>query len=444
MDKNRVVWQEGLFLRPQHFQQHERYVQDLVQSRVDVVRPYSWGFSELTVDSQLLALGKIAIISCKGVMPDGTSFEVPDNCAAPEPYEVPDGMKSSQIFLGLPLYQSGGQEVTDAEERQPLARYRIREANVKDLHTSEIDSRADLQLGELRLQILSESDNTKPFSLLPLVYVEEKDSDQVITLKKNYIPSVVYTYAHNRLHGFIKEIQGLLGHRGETIASRLAAPGSGGISEITDFLMLQLINRYEPLFRHFEVLKFLHPESFYRLAVEIAGELATFTRSERRPVIFPDYQHHNLEVSFQPVMDEIRRAFNTVLEQRASQIEIIEHRHSVWVAKFADKTLLGSAVFVLAAKAQISTEKLRGGFPNKTTIATVERIRDLVNAHIPGIEISALPVVPRQIPYHSGFAYFEVNTRNELWKQLETSGGLAVHIGTELPELELELWAIRE
>lgn len=159
---------------------------------------------------------------------------------------------------------------------------------------------------------------------------------------------------------------------------------------------------------------------------------------------FPDYQHHDLERSFQPVMDEIRRAFNTVMEQRAIQIEIIEHRYSVWVAKFTDKTLLGSATFILAAKAQISTEKLRGGFPNKTTIATVERIRDLVNAHIPGIEISALPVVPRQIPYHSGFAYFEVNTRHELWKQLETSGGLAIHIGTELPKLELELWAIRE
>lgn len=107
MDKNRVVWQEGLFLL-QHFQQHERYTQDLVQSRADVVRPYSWGFSELTIDVQLLALGKIAIISCKGVMPDGTPFAVPDNCAAPEPYEVPDEMKSSQVFLGLPLYQSGG------------------------------------------------------------------------------------------------------------------------------------------------------------------------------------------------------------------------------------------------------------------------------------------------------------------------------------------------
>jgi type VI secretion system protein ImpJ len=30
-----------------------------------------------------------------------------------------------------------------------------------------------------------------------------------------------------------------------------------------------------------------------------------------------------------------------------------------------------------------------------------------------------------------------------MWKQLETSGGLAMHIAGEFPGLELELWAIR-
>ncbi|MGB1010265.1 MAG: type VI secretion system baseplate subunit TssK [Thiolinea sp.] len=444
MDKNRVVWQEGLFLRPQHFQQHERFVQDWMQSRCEVVRPYSWGFSEINIDTQLLTLGKIAITSCRGVLPDGTPFDVPGNTVAPEPYEVPDDMKNCRIFLGLPLYQAGGMEVTSEEEREPLARYRLRELEVRDLHTPAIDSRADLQLGELRLQILSETDNTKPFSLLPLTIVEEKDADQVVKLRKSFIPTVVYSFADRGLHGFIREIQGLLNHRGEAIAGRLAAPGAGGISEITDFLMLQLINRYEPLVHHLEELRYLHPESLYRITVELAGELATFTRQERRPVAFPEYKHHDLEVSFKPVMEEIRRALSTVLEQRAVQLDIIEHRYSVWVAKIEDKTLLGSATFVLAAKAQVSSEKLRGAFPAQTTIVTVERIRDFVNAQMPGIDITALPVVPRQIPYHSGFVYFEMNTRHEIWKQLDSSGGLAVHIGVTLPELELELWAIRE
>jgi type VI secretion system protein ImpJ len=36
---NRVVWSEGLFLRPQHFQQADRYFENLVRRRAANLRP---------------------------------------------------------------------------------------------------------------------------------------------------------------------------------------------------------------------------------------------------------------------------------------------------------------------------------------------------------------------------------------------------------------------
>ena len=94
--------------------------------------------------------------------------------------------------------------------------------------------------------------------------------------------------------------------------------------------------------------------------------------------------------------------------------------------------------------AQLPTELLRQRFPTQVKLGPVERIRDLVNLQLPGIPLHPLPVAPRQIPYHAGFNYFELETRNnELWKQLEASGGLAMHIAGEFPGLELEFWAIR-
>jgi type VI secretion system protein ImpJ len=54
-----------------------------------------------------------------------------------------------------------------------------------------------------------------------------------------------------------------------------------------------------------------------------------------------------------------------------------------------------------------------------------------------------LPVAPRHIPYHAGFTYYELDRTGDLWKQLERSGGLAIHVGGEFPGLEMELWAIR-
>ena len=42
-----------------------------------------------------------------------------------------------------------------------------------------------------------------------------------------------------------------------------------------------------------------------------------------------------------------------------------------------------------------------------------------------------------------GKTYFELEKNNKLWKELEQTGSLALHISGDYPELELELWAIR-
>jgi len=53
-------------------------------------------------------------------------------------------------------------------------------------------------------------------------------------------------------------------------------------------------------------------------------------------------------------------------------------------------------------------------------------------------------VAPRQLPFHAGHFYFELERQGDLWRQFEKSGSLAMHIAGEFPGLELELWAIRQ
>jgi type VI secretion system protein ImpJ len=62
---------------------------------------------------------------------------------------------------------------------------------------------------------------------------------------------------------------------------------------------------------------------------------------------------------------------------------------------------------------------------------------------LPGIGLRLLPTAPRQLPFHAGFHYFELDRGSDLWKQLINSGGLALHVAGDFPALELELWAIR-
>ena len=60
-----------------------------------------------------------------------------------------------------------------------------------------------------------------------------------------------------------------------------------------------------------------------------------------------------------------------------------------------------------------------------------------------GVPVHPVPVAPRQIPFHAGFVYFELDQANELWAQLKTSGGVALHVAGEFHGIALEFWAIR-
>ena len=66
-----------------------------------------------------------------------------------------------------------------------------------------------------------------------------------------------------------------------------------------------------------------------------------------------------------------------------------------------------------------------------------------MNLQLKGVPVHAMPVAPRQIPFHAGFVYFELDQTNELWAQLQSSGGIALHLAGEFPGLALEFWAIR-
>ncbi len=444
MNKNRVVWHEGLFLRPQHLQQQDRYVQHLLEGRCKNTRAFNWGLTRLELDPQLLKLGKIAITNAQGVFPDGTPFDIPNDTPSPIPYDVVADTKETLVYLAIPLVQPNALLMSNKEDNNPLSRHTIKDIQLSDLHTGEVEGNADIQVGELSVRLLTDQDKLNAYSIIPIARIIEIDKDKTVHLDDSFIPATMHCNSSANLLNFIKEVQGLLKHRGDALASRIAAPGSTGVSEITDFLMLQLVNKYEPLLEHLRSNKGIFPEEFYRILIMLAGELATFTKEERRPVNFPAYIHDKQQPSFEFVLNEIRDALSTVIEQKAIGIEINEHKYGIWVATINDKSLLDEAMFVLAVKADAASEKIRSSFPKQSTIASVEKIRDLVNSHIPGIELGPLAVAPRQIPYHSGFTYFELDNKHEFWGQLSSAGGMAVHVGTKLDNLELELWAIRD
>src|SRR5262249_35553296 len=151
--------------------------------------------------------------------------------------------------------------------------------------------------------------------------------------------------AAGRLSAFTSELLGLLHQRGEALAGRVAATGRGGAAEFADFLMLQAINRYEPLLAHHADGGDLHPESLFRICVSAAGEFATFTTTSKRPPKVTAYRHDRLRESFDPVIMSLRESLSKVLTQAAISIPIEPKKFGISVAIVTDRSLYGSAVF---------------------------------------------------------------------------------------------------
>ncbi len=53
-----MIWQEGLFALPQHFQQQQRHCEYLLTRRLDALGDFFWGFTELSINTELLARAK--------------------------------------------------------------------------------------------------------------------------------------------------------------------------------------------------------------------------------------------------------------------------------------------------------------------------------------------------------------------------------------------------
>jgi type VI secretion system protein ImpJ len=440
--RNRVIWSDGLFLLPQHFQQQERYIERYVEARCQALVPHSWGFTEIEFEPDLLSIGKVALRRVAGVFPDGTPFRMPDDDPLPKPLDVGTDVRDQLLYLAVPLRRSGELEVDREAGADELVRHEVKELQARN-DTSNSGDPAVLEVGTLRTRLLLANEVTQAYACIPLAHIVECRADRQVVLNENFIPTVMHARAAGRLAAFTSELLGLLHQRGEALAGRVAATGRGAAAEFADFLMLQAVNKYEPLMAHYAAQGDLHPEKLFQVLVSAAGELATFTATSKRPPKLPIYRHERLRESFEPVILALRESLSKVLVQSAISIPIEPRRFGISVAIVNDRSLYGSAVFILAARADLPSEELRRRFPTQLKIGPAEKIGDLVRLQLPGVPVSAVPVAPRQIPYHAGFAYFELDQSDAMWDQLKDSGGIAMHVAGEFPGLALEFWAIR-
>lgn len=440
--ENKPVWSEGMFLRPQHFQQFERFVGAQLEARVWPLVSHGYGLSELQISPGQLQSGKLDLTRCAGIFDDGTPFRVPEEVAAPAPIEIPSSVRDTVVYLCIPERRAGTADVALDASARVETRFVAEEFEAADTIYG-APSRVALNVGRLQLSLRTADEGLEGYTTLPIARVIERRADDSVVLDPNFIPCTLQVGASPVLSGFVSELEGMLHQRAEAIAGRLGTPGAKAVADITDFLMLMVANRAEAQIKHVAALPSVHPADFYGLLCSLAAELSTFTASSNRPQFMPLYLHREQRTCFDAVMDDLRRSLSKVFEQNAVAIPLQHRGYGIQVGQITDRTLFTTADFVLAVRAAVDTEQLRANMPRLSKVGSVEHIRDLVNRHLPGADIFPMPAEPRQIPFRANTVYFSINARHEEWQAVRTSGSVALHVSGEIPGLELELWAIR-
>lgn len=431
--RSRPLWYEGQLLRPQHLQHLLRWQEALVERRLAAAYPTAWGVHSLRVDPTQLPLGRLGFEAITAVLPDGTPVLAPIEDLPPPGRAIPPEAAGRRVLLAVPARVGDGPEETRYEPRTQPAR-----------DTTGTAPLADITVGLPRLSLVLEGEPLDDLVAMPVARIARIDASGAVALDEGFIPPSLRLGAHPAMIGIAREVAAMLAARADALAARVDPARAGAdLASTIAFMLLQTLNGAEPVFAEFARQPESPPELLHRELLRLAGQLATFTRTGRRPESLPAWSHAEPAPPLAAVLTAVREAMSSLATETAVSLPLIARGSGTWVSPITDRTLLAGADFVLAVRADIDPERLRATFPGQAKIGPVEAIRDLVNLQLPGIPLRPAPVAPRELPFRTGTVYLALDRNTELWSGLQSSPAFALHVAGEYPGLALEFWAIQ-
>jgi hypothetical protein len=183
---NKVLWGDGQFLRPQHFQQQDIYHEQRLHRRAQLLHPYGWGVAQLDVDRDALASGSLRLLELSLVFADGEQVQAPGSDALPDAIDLsslppgaatPNGTSDGMLFHAtLPsLKPFGGNVLADnGGGAARSVRYLQRNVATSDLFTGAAP--ADIGVLSRMVRLLPDGEHRDACVSLPLVRVRRRPS----------------------------------------------------------------------------------------------------------------------------------------------------------------------------------------------------------------------------------------------------------------------------
>lgn len=441
---NKVVWSQGLFLTPEHFQQQDQYHEDQLKRVVGSLVRHSYGIKKLTLNKDYLLHGKVGLKQAEGILSDGSYFNIPETTSVPALLDLSDieNVNDKRIMLALSENVISKKLIAQEIGGETDKRYKKELKKVTSINQGE-DDEAAIEIAEDNYKLIVEGKSQEGFVCLPIARIKEKKQDGSIELDELFVPVILDIKASDVLFSRIENLKSLLMHRREKIAAKVMGIDNNSTSSIHNYLILQVLNKYIAQIHQQLDQSCSMPYELYQTLVGLEAELATFYGHQRQPQQQLGYAQNRIDECFLKVESCIKQYLSHVLDESAHEIGLEEKGYGIRVAHIDQIELFNQASFVIAAKADMATRELKAQLPQQIKIGSLSNIRQLVNAQLPGINLAEMAVAPREVPVKKDYSYFNIDSRSPLWAENSRSRSIAFHVSGDFPGLELELWAIK-
>lgn len=449
---SRVVWSEGMYLAPHHFQAQARYFEDLIQFATSSLWFKPYGLIDCQFDADALRNGSLALLHARGVFPDGLPFDLPQPDALPPAREIaelfPPTADTLTVFLAVPQQLESGPNCSlDSENGSAngsATRFIGTTGTVADENTGQDDKQ--VQLGRKNLKLLFDVESRDDTVCLPIARIV-RDGAGHFTFDAFFIPPCLRLTASERL---LRMTQGLI-ERLEEKSSALTGKKTQGSkfqagmssADVATFWFLHTINSSLTALRHLYYSKRGHPEELFRELSILGGALCTFG-FEAQPQSLPSYDHDHLDQCFSTLEAHIRRHLDIIVPDRTIVIPLAASIAYTWEADIADQRCLDRARWLLAIRSSISEADLILRTPKVVKVCSAKFIGELVRRALPGLKLTHVPVPPSAVSAKLDWQYFSVERSGPCWDHIVMTRRIGVYVPGDVPVPELELNVILE
>src|ERR1700682_800909 len=436
------VWSKGTFLTPQHLQTRDRFLESVLQFRLEALNFCPWGFQELQLNREALAGGNFALTRAVGILPDGLPFDVPDSDPAPAPKPLESFFEADQptvdVYLAIPHHRERGLNVSIAQSNADT-RYLSEVVNLRDENTGA--SEKPVQLARKNFRFLMEGESREGCTSLRVARIKRSAAGS-LQQDPEFIPPLLDISASEFLVGITRRLVEILSAKSSILAGGRSQRSSGladfTAADIAGFWLLYTVNSHLPVLRHFYETGRAHPEKLYRVVAALGGALSTFSL-KIQPRDLPAYDHDGLGACFSDLDDKVRELLETVVPSNFVSLPLKPVQPSIYATAIEeDKYLVGTKMY-LAVNSSLNQADLAKKVPQLVKISSATQVEQLVRRALPGVPLTHMAKPPASIPVTLRYESFSLNQSGSAWDAVGRARSLAAYVPGDIPAPQLEL-----